>query len=218
MWAANVEELSTQRRVITWDMRGHGQTVTPLDETLFTPEHCIADMAAILVECGAGRAILGGLSLGGYFSLAFNAVHPDRVSAVCLFDTGPGFRSLNGRARWNRFAAAQAAAFERNGLSALSKSPEAQLGRNDPAALALAARGMLVQRDSTVIDSLPSISVPTLIVVGEQDRAFLAAAERMASVVPGAVMHVLSNAGHASNIDQPGTFNRTVLQFLEPLP
>jgi len=84
--------------------------------------------------------------------------------------------------------------------------------------LAHAARGMLAQRDSVVIDLLPSIRVPTLIVVGDEDEPFLAPCEYMAKKIPGARLEVIHGAGHASNLDQPDTFNRILLNFLDSLP
>lgn len=84
--------------------------------------------------------------------------------------------------------------------------------------LAHAARGMLAQRDSHVIDLLPSISVPTLIVVGNQDEPFIAPCEYMAKKIPGARLEVIHGAGHASNLDRPEAFNHVLLDFLDSLP
>ncbi|MBY0274172.1 alpha/beta hydrolase, partial [Candidatus Binatia bacterium] len=68
-------------------------------------------------------------------------------------------------------------------------------GPHDPAGLALAARGILVQHDARVLDALPRIRVPTLVVVGEHDRPFPAAADLMAAKIPGAEKVVLPGAG-----------------------
>ncbi|KAL4898162.1 hypothetical protein BDV59DRAFT_166313, partial [Aspergillus ambiguus] len=70
---------------------------------------------------------------------------------------------------------------------------------------------MLTQRNSAVIDSLPRIRVPSLIIVGADDTPFLAAAEYMARVIPGTKKVVIAGAGHASNIDQPKAFEKSVL-------
>jgi pimeloyl-ACP methyl ester carboxylesterase len=74
---------------------------------------------------------------------------------------------------------------------------------------------MLTQRDAQVINSLPDIAVPSLVVVGADDAPFLAAANYMAAKIPGAQKVVIPNAGHAANIDQPDAFNRAVLAFLD---
>ena len=83
--------------------------------------------------------------------------------------------------------------------------------------LAHAARGMLTQTDSAVIDALPLIRVPTLIVVGERDAAFLAPGEYMAKKIPGARLEVIPGAGHASNLDRPDVFSRVLRDFLSRL-
>src|SRR3972149_1143760 len=84
--------------------------------------------------------------------------------------------------------------------------------------LAHAARGMLAQEGSRVIDGLPGIRVPTLIVVGDRDQPFLAPCEYMAKKIPGARLEVIAGAGHSANLDQPEAFNRVLLDFLAALP
>ena len=73
---------------------------------------------------------------------------------------------------------------------------------------------MLTQSDARVIDSLPAIAVPALVVVGANDTPFLAASDYMAAKIPGAKKVVIAGAGHAANIDQPEAFNAAVLAFL----
>src|SRR5207248_1102117 len=81
---------------------------------------------------------------------------------------------------------------------------EARLGRHRSAqGLAGAARGMLTMTDGALIGFLPQIAVPTLVLVGADDQHFLAAADYMASKIPGAQKAVIPNAGHAANLDQP---------------
>jgi pimeloyl-ACP methyl ester carboxylesterase len=84
--------------------------------------------------------------------------------------------------------------------------------------LARAARGMLTQRDARVIELLPDIKVPALIVVGADDTPFLAASDYMTAKIPGARKVVIPSAGHAVNIDKPQAFIDAVLPFIESLP
>jgi pimeloyl-ACP methyl ester carboxylesterase len=215
MWAGQLDALTAKYRVITWDMRGHGLSDSPAELDAYNEEATVADMAAILDACGVERAAIGGLSLGGYMSLAFHAVYPERVGALLLFDTGPGYRSDKGRAGWNDYANRMAEAFESRGLDALGSSAEVQASTHRSAdGLARAARGMLAQRDATVIDSLPTITVPTLVLVGADDKAFLAPTDYMANKIKDATKVVIPGAGHAANIDQPDAFNKAVLDFL----
>lgn len=220
MWAGQLDALSDRYRVIAWDMRGHGQSDSPGDPELYSEAATIADMVAILDECGAQKAVIGGLSLGGYMSLAFHLAHPDRVHALMLFDTGPGYRNPEARSGWNEMAERRAQEFREQGLEALaSAGREARTSAHRSAdGLALAALGMLRQFDSRVMDSLPGISVPTLVLVGERDRPFLAAADVMAAKIPQATKVAIKDAGHAANLDQPDPFNKSVRDFLDRLP
>ena len=219
MWQPNRAALAAARQVITWDMRGHGRSDSPADPAEYTHAACVADMAALLDAAGAEQAVAGGLSLGGFLSLAFCLEMPERVAALVLCDTGPGFRSDDARQRWNSRALATADRLERNGLGMFGddSGPTAPDHRS-ASGLALAARGMLAQADSQVIDGLPSIRVPTLVLVGGRDEAFLGAADYVAAKIPGAQKVVIPDAGHMCNIDQPDLFNEAVLAFLRSLP
>ncbi len=220
MWDGQVAAFAGRWRLILWDMRGHRQSGDPRDPSAYSQALSVADMAAVLDACGVERAIIGGLSLGGVMSLAFHLAHPERVRALMLFDTGPGFRNPEARRQWNLRAEARARELETKGLAeAGGGGAETRLGRHCSAqGLAGAARGMLAQYDSSLIDSLPTIAVPTLVLVGADDRHFLAAADYMAAKIPGATKVVIPDAGHAANLDQPGAFNRAVEDFLAGLP
>jgi pimeloyl-ACP methyl ester carboxylesterase len=218
MWEPNLAALSAARPVITWDMRGHGRSGSPQDQAEYSEAATVADLAAILESQGIGRAVIGGLSLGGYMSLAFWLAHPERTAALVLCDTGPGYRRDEARQAWNDNAAATGDRFERDGLAALSGSPETRAGApGSPLGLARAARGMLAQHDARVITALPDIDVPVLIVVGDRDKPFLGAADYMTAKIPAAVKAVIPDAGHASNIDQPEAFDQAVGAFLAQL-
>jgi pimeloyl-ACP methyl ester carboxylesterase len=214
MWRVNLPALAAARSVITWDMRGHGDSDSPRDPALYTQAACLEDMAAVLDACAVDRAVLGGHSLGGYLSLTFHGAHPERVAALALISTGPGFKRDEGRAEWNRGVESIAARLDHDGLAGLRGGPEITGGRKDPVGLALAARGMVVQHDRAVIDGLDGIAVPTLVVVGGRDRRFLAGADHLAAKIPDATKVVLDDAGHAPNLDQPEAFDRAVLAFL----
>lgn len=220
MWQGQVEALSKHHKLVLWDMRGHGQSDYPDDPAAYSEALTIADMAALLDAVGADSAIVGGLSLGGYMSLAFYRAHPERVRALLIIDTGPGFKKDEARDAWNKRAHETGDRFEREGLAVLkSLSRErSEVSHRDARGLALAARGMLTQRDARVIESLPGIKVPSLIVVGADDAPFLAATDYMAAKIPAARKIVIPAAGHAANIDQPQAFIDAVLPFLDGLP
>jgi pimeloyl-ACP methyl ester carboxylesterase len=217
MWRPNVAALAADRPVITWDMRGHGRSDSPDDPGQYSHAACVADMAALLDAAGAERAVLGGLSLGGFVSLEFMLEHPQRVDAVMLFDTGPGYRSDQARQQWNDRAFTTAGRLERDGIAGLGASAEAEYGHRSARGLALAARGMLAQQDGRVMEALPSVKVPVLVLVGARDKPFRPAADYLTAKIPGAVQVVVPDAGHVSNADQPAVFNQSVLEFLGAL-
>ena len=193
MWDANVPAFAARHRVITWDLRGHGNSDKPGDPAQYSHDLALEDMERVL---DTEEAVLCGMSLGGYLSLAFRLRHPERVRALVLVDAGPGYRRDDQRDGWNAYCERTAAGLADTGL-------------------ANAARGIMTQRDASVIESRPTIDVPTLVVVGSDDAPFLGAADYMAAKIPGARKLVIEGAGHESNMDAPDVFNAAVLDFLE---
>lgn len=213
MWDSNLEAVTDGRRALTWDMRGHALSQAPEDPEDYGVEQSVGDMLALLDLLEAPRAILAGMSLGGYLSLAFHVRHPERVQALILVDTGPGFRRQEPRAQWAAFAERTAAALEHAGLTALRRGPETG-AHSDAGGLIHAARRVMAQHDGHVIRSLDSIRVPTLVIVGADDASFRRPAEYMVERIAGARLVVLEGAGHAANIDAAPRFNAEVREFL----
>jgi pimeloyl-ACP methyl ester carboxylesterase len=220
MWNEQIAALVARHRVVVWDMRGHGESDDPGDSAAYSEALTVEDMAALLRRCRIDRAVIGGLSLGGYMSLAFQLAHPTMVRALMLFDTGPGFRNPEARRAWNERARQRAHDLETRGFAALGESDEVRMSKHRSArGLAGAARGLLAQADDDhIIAGLDKIAVPTLVLVGADDTHFLAAADYMARKIPGARRVTIPDAGHASNLHQPAAFNRAVHDFLEGLP
>ena len=175
MWRGQVDALSKRHRLVLWDMRGHGQSDYPDDPAAYSEALTVGDMAALLDKAGAASAIVGGLSLGGYMSLAFYRAHPERVRALLIIDTGPGFKKDDAREAWNKRAHDTGDRFEREGLGVLKSASRerSSVTHRDASGLARAAHGMLTQRDARVIEQLPHIKVPSLVVVGADDTPFL---------------------------------------------
>jgi pimeloyl-ACP methyl ester carboxylesterase len=216
MWTANVDALTADRQALAWDLPGHG--ATPASGEL-THGRCVTEMLGLVEALGASSAVLCGMSLGGFLSLLFCARHPERVAALVLVDTGPGFREEAAREAWNGWVQALADDLDASGMTALRPGPESAAAEHvgGAAGLAAAARGILAQRDDEVFASLHAIAVPTLIVVGARDDRFLPAADAMARHIPGARKAVIADAGHAANMERPAQFNRVVGEFLEGL-
>jgi pimeloyl-ACP methyl ester carboxylesterase len=217
MWDPNIVALSVDRPVIVWDLRGHGSSDAPDDMSRYSEQISVADMAAILDAAGVDRAVLGGMSLGGYLSLAFHLAHPQRVAALVLVDTGPGYRNDAARDKWNAWVERRAQQLERGEPATDFSAEVGQAVHDHPVGLPRAARGVMAQKDARVITSLESITVPTLVVVGAQDTDFLAPADYMHRKIPNSRKVVIDDAGHAANMDQPETFNAAVRELLEQL-
>jgi pimeloyl-ACP methyl ester carboxylesterase len=215
MFAVTVADLSTDHTTITWDIRGHGKSDSPADPAEYSVDLSLSDMAGILDAAGARRAVLVGHSLGGYLSLEFTFANPDRVEGLVLVGTGPGYRKDEARAAWNQMAERYAADLDERGLDGMPSSAELDAGVHRSAeGLALAARGILSQRDGHVLEALPTIAAPTLVVVGEHDEPFQAASRYMAAKIPDAELVVIDGAGHAPPVTHPNEFNAALRSFL----
>src|SRR5271165_173342 len=121
MWAPNLDALGADRRILTWDLPGHGAS-TGVDE--LSHDRCVEEMLRLLDILGGSRAVVGGMSLGGFLSLLFCARHPERVAALVLVDTGPGFRDDAAREAWNLRVGELADELDAGDLDALSGGPE----------------------------------------------------------------------------------------------
>ncbi|MBX5478876.1 MAG: alpha/beta fold hydrolase [Pyrinomonas methylaliphatogenes] len=229
MWSEQVEALSHEYRFITPDLRGFGESSVMPSATM---EEMAQDIASLLDDLGIERAVIGGLSMGGYVTLAFYRQFPQRVRALILADTRA--QADSEEARLNRERMAERAL--REGAAAIAEEmipkliapqtiaerPEiserlrSMVVRNDPQGIAAAQRGMAARRDQS--DLLAQIRVPTLIIVGREDQ--LTPPELSAAMhreIAGSTLVVLDGAGHLSNVERPEEFNRALDQFLSSL-
>jgi pimeloyl-ACP methyl ester carboxylesterase len=218
MWRPQIDVFKQHYRLIPWDMRGHGDSDCPNDPTLYSQDHTVEDMLALLDHLQIDQAVIAGHSLGGFMSLAFHVAYPERVRALLLQGCGPGYRNAEARAAWNERTERRARTIEANGLSVLRGGAEVGLSKHRSAkGLAHAARGILSQVDARVIDHLPKITVPTLIIAGDGDTPYLTGVDYMASKIAHADKLIIANAGHGANVEQPEVFNAAMKTFLASL-
>jgi pimeloyl-ACP methyl ester carboxylesterase len=232
-WRPQVEPwVAAGLRVVLWDYRGHGRSAAPHDPGAYSMKQVVDDLGRVLAW-GAGErpAIVGGLSFGGLASLHFALAQPQRVRALLLVDTGPGFKNPEAQARWQAQVERTAGFLETRGCQAFVDSkaaataiglrpelPAAQaaaraIAAQDPAGLALFAR-RIAGVAPPVIDQLAQIEIPALVVVGEKDEPYLRAADVLASRMPRAEAIRIPNAGHVVNLEEPQAFDAAVLGFL----
>jgi pimeloyl-ACP methyl ester carboxylesterase len=223
-WKGQIPAFSKKYRFIIYDMRGHGLSDCPEDLTKYRLEMLIEDIHQLLRHLGVEKAVIGGLSLGGYLTIHFYNNHPDMTAAVILIDTGPGYRSPEKAKPWNESRLECARILETKGMEGFIESeyskddyyttPEVMKKLN-PKGLANINRGVMV--NTWGLDILPHIKVPALVICGDRDTPFLAASDYMAQKIPGAQKVIIPNAGHGVNIDQPKLFEKAVLSFLDGL-
>jgi pimeloyl-ACP methyl ester carboxylesterase len=230
MWATQELLLSLQFRIITIDLRGHGESDAPLWR--YTLEQSADDVSALLDHLGIQRALFVGLSMGGYILFAFYRKYADRVKGLILADTkaqGDTEEGKNGR-----FQLAQIA--YKKGSSAIADvmipkllSPatiqtnpdlvhqvRAMIEGNQISGIAGDLMAMAERSDSVPL--LSQIICPTQIIVGELDQATPPSdAKLMADQIPYARLAIIPNAAHLSNLEQPEAFNQIVVAFAQEL-
>ncbi|MDO8532666.1 MAG: alpha/beta fold hydrolase [Dehalococcoidia bacterium] len=223
MWDRQVAAFSRDYAFITYDIRGHGRSQSPHDPLRYGVDIAVNDLCLLLKHLGVDRAVVGGHSLGGILSLSFYKRHPDMVRALVLCDTGPGYRTEEKARRWNDGCARQGDILETGGMAAFADSkyapPESYTPRDvlltfDPVGCANVVRRVM-SNPLGVIETLDGVAVPTLVLCGERDTAFLAAADYMHEHIKGSEKAIIPDAGHAANVDQPEAFNKAVLDFLK---
>jgi 3-oxoadipate enol-lactonase len=230
MWSEQTAALKKSYRVITPDLRGHGDT-PPSDEPA-TMEEMARDVVALLDELGIERVTLGGLSMGGYVALALYRRFPLRVRALILADTRPQADTPEAR----RTREEQAEKILKEGMQSiaddflkkvlapatLSERPEMvarvreMITKTDPQGAANALRGMAARHDQT--DFLEEILAPTLILVGSEDKLTPPAdAELMRREIRGSRLEIIEGASHLSNLEGAAEFSQALRSFLDAL-
>jgi pimeloyl-ACP methyl ester carboxylesterase len=230
VWTAQATGLAGAARVIAPDLRGFGES--PMPDGPATMYDYAADVAALLDALSIERAVIGGVSMGGYVAFAFRRLFPGRVTALVLVDTRPGPDSPE--ARRARDDAAAVARTE--GVAAVAarmlpkmlapetaeKRPEVQrslhalMARQSRAGVVAALAAMRDRPDST--PDLARIAVPTLVVAGAEDALIAPSeSEAMAKAIPGARLAMIAGAGHLPNWEAPNAFNDAVRAFVASL-
>ena len=226
MWSEQVAALSRGFRAIAIDIRGHGESDAPFWR--YSLEQYALDVKEVLAGLGIRKAIFVGLSMGGYLEFTLYRLYPDLMLGVVLADTRAEADKPE-QIQWRYDLAQQTAAmgpaaviaemlpkllapktYERNpDLVARVKSMQAAA----PVPGIIGDLMAIAERpDST--DLLPSIAVPALVIVGQEDVLTTPAdAERIANGIHGAQLIVIPNAGHLSNLEQPERFTSAIEAF-----
>jgi pimeloyl-ACP methyl ester carboxylesterase len=227
VWYQQVAFLAQRYRVITWDQRGFGRSTRSTGA--IGPVPAVRDMVRVLDALEADRAHVIGQSMGGWSALGFAIDHPDRVISLVLADSTAGIFTPRIRQTLTDYGKAIAAgpppdemplgfhpaigtqlleedlsqAFLYTQLGSLTEPPS-------PAEI----MPLLMTTDHT--DGAPSIAIPTLFVVGEQDPIFPTQLIRSAaSLIPESQIAVVKNTGHSPYFERPVVWNNLVAAFLQ---
>lgn len=228
MWSRQVATLSPKYRVIAPDYPGLGKS-TPRSEPS-TMEALAEQVLGVLDTLRVDRAVVAGLSMGGYLAFEIHRRRPGLFRGLALCDTRPGADTPEGAAGRETFA--------KNALEkglhwvademtpkllrpqpdpAAVKEVRHLIGQGTPAGVAAAQRGMAKRPDST--PTLATVNCPTLVVVGAEDTLTPPAeAEKMVAGIKGARLARIPGAGHLPNIEAPALFDQALLEFVGALP
>ena len=230
LWNEQVAALSNSYRVITPDLRGHGESDASAGAS--TMNRMAQDVAELLDHLEISRAVIGGLSMGGYVALAFYKQFPSRVRALMLADTRAQADTEEGKQTRHQ-QAEKALAEGMAGIAdamlpklltpdTVSKHPEVvkrvrdMMLKTKPEGAAGALLGMAERDDQTSL--LSQISCPTLILVGQEDPITpVQDSEKMHREIEGSRLVVIENASHVSNLERTEQFNEELLRFLNQL-
>lgn len=220
--------LGARHRVVLFDARGHARSAAPDDPLAYAPECFIADLGRILDGVGVSQSVIGGLSMGAAVALGFALAQPERVRGLVLAAFPPGARSPEHAAWAHDFAAA----IEGEGLDAAGarfvwgarSGFDAQAARwirlgfleHSPHALAHMLRQLIatLPPPEALAPRLRALRIPTLVIVGSEDRLSRRSCETLAAELPQARLVVVEGASHVVNLAAPEVFNRELGDFL----
>lgn len=226
-WEPQLAGLADRCRVIAWDLPGYGNSPPLGGDVSFA---ALADAVVGLVDvCGVDAVHVAGISFGGMIAQYVAARHPTRVRSLSLLSTSPAF-GLDGTKpdewRAGRLAPLDAgdqpADFADKVLSAIAGphiTAEAMAGQRAAMARITAdalrrSIDCLVTHDNRAL--LPSITAPTLCMVGElDDETPVTYAFALADMIPDARLVVIPNAGHLLNVEAPDAVNELLIEQME---
>jgi pimeloyl-ACP methyl ester carboxylesterase len=233
-WEPQVRYLSRRYRCITWNARGFPPSDVPDDTGAYSQDRARDDVLAVLDALDIERAHVVGLSMGGFATLHFGLAHPGRARSLVVAGVGYGaepdqrerFRSeadITARILRSEGMAAWAATYSLGPtrVQFQNKDPRGwrefadMLAEHSAAGSADTQQGVQKKRPSLydLTDRMEALTVPTLIVSGDEDWPCLVPNILMKRTIPSAGLLVVPNTGHTVNLEEPAAFNAALADF-----
>ncbi len=234
-WEPQMRHFSQRYRAICYAARGYPPSDVPEDVAAYSQDRAADDILAVLDHLGIDRAHVVGLSMGGFATLHFGLRHPARARSLCVAGCGYGAEPGQ-RERFTAEAEAIAAFLLEQGMAAFAEKyaygpTRVQFENRNPrgfaefkrhlaehSALGMANTQLGCQRRRPSLydltDRMAALTVPTLIMTGDEDFPCLQPGLLMKRTIPSAALVVMPNAGHAINEEDPDEFNRLLGTFL----
>jgi pimeloyl-ACP methyl ester carboxylesterase len=233
-WEPQVRAFSRRYRCITYNARGYPPSDVPEDPGAYAQATAVTDAIAVLDGLGVDRAHVVGLSMGAFAALHLGLAHPDRARSLVVAACGYG-APPDKRAGFRAESALIADAFAQEGAAEVAKryaigparvqfqnkDPRgwaefaAQLGEHSSQGSALTMRGVQRERPSLydLTDELEAMTVPALVVSGDEDEGCLEPSLMLKRTIPTAGLAILPRTGHTCNLEEPDAFNRLLERF-----
>ena len=231
-WEPQARYFSRRYRVITYNARGYPPSDVPTDEDAYSQSTHVEDLRGLLEHLGIDKAHICGLSMGGTLALNFGLTYPEMAQSLIIAAAGSGSVDVDA---WRENVAEQSRGLEERGMSAMSDYAQGdarvQLRRKDPRGYreftdqflshsglgsALTFRGVQGKRPPVFAleDEMRALTVPTLIMLGDEDDPCIEASIFMKRCIPASGLVMFPQSGHAINLEEPDLFNRSVQDFL----
>ena len=234
-WEPQVRHFSRQHQVITFNARGYPPSTVPPLVSSYSQDRAVADILTVMDHLGIARAHIVGLSMGGFATLHFGLQHPERALSLCVAGCGYG-AELNQRDQFREEAEASASLLLTKGMQAFVDTyahgpTRVPFENSDPrgfaefkeqfaahSALGSANTQLGVQRERPSLYNLSgplsTLTVPTLILNGDEDWPCLKPGMMLKEIIPSAALAIIPNCGHTMNLEATGEFNRIVEGFI----
>jgi pimeloyl-ACP methyl ester carboxylesterase len=234
-WEDQVRYFSRAYRCVAYNARGYPPSDVPEDPAAYGWERSIDDIAAVMDGLGVDHAHVVGLSMGAYAALQFGLRYPQRTTAIVAAAAGSG-SSPSGRHAWLRETSILARAFAERGPATIAEkiatsAARIQLKYKDPKRWQQFADQLRHQSgqglSNTVIrcqalrpslhdlrGQLSAMTIPVLLIVGDEDAACLETNLMLKATLPNAGLWISPNTGHSINLEEPAAFNAHLEVFL----